>query len=334
MKTMVKAIAVIALMVLAGLGALYLPGSLSAGQKTPEPMTVGTGPAELSALVYLADDQGFFRKNGLNVTIKNYDSALSAVRGMENGEADVSVSTEYPVIAEIFALKNVSVIGCIDKYQTTYLVGLKDRGIYNRSDIAAKKIGIARGSVGEFYLGRLLIQNGISLKDVTLVDLKQSQIPKALAERDIDAAIIWSIDPDMVREQFGDNAVIWPAQGGQPTFGVLEVRNTWADGHSPATALFLQSIDDAGQYSLSHPSEARAIVQRRLNATDSHMAAAWPAHQYSLSLDQSLVLAMEDEARWMIANNLTEEKAVPDFRKYIYTKSLKEIKPGSVNIVG
>ena len=43
---------------------------------------------------------------------------------------------------------------------------------------------------------------------------------------------------------------------------------------------------------------------------------------------------MEDEARWMIANNLTEEKTVPDFRKFIDTKSLKEIKPGAVRIIG
>lgn len=43
---------------------------------------------------------------------------------------------------------------------------------------------------------------------------------------------------------------------------------------------------------------------------------------------------MEDEARRMIANNLTQEKTVPDFRRYIYTQGLEEIKPGSVSIIG
>ena len=49
------------------------------------------------------------------------------------------------------------------------------------------------------------------------------------------------------------------------------------------------------------------------------MDTVWQQNRFSLTLDQSLVLAMEDEARWMIANNLTNATAVPDFRQYIYT---------------
>jgi hypothetical protein len=43
---------------------------------------------------------------------------------------------------------------------------------------------------------------------------------------------------------------------------------------------------------------------------------------------------MEDEGRWMIANNLTAEKTIPDFRNYIYTKGLEVVKPDAVNIIG
>ena len=62
------------------------------------------------------------------------------------------------------------------------------------------------------------------------------------------------------------------------------------------------------------------------------MATIWPDHQFSLTLDQSLLIAMEDEGRWMIKNNLTTEKTMPDFRDYIYTKGLEEVKPDAVNI--
>lgn len=46
----------------------------------------------------------------------------------------------------------------------------------------------------------------------------------------------------------------------------------------------------------------------------------------------SLVTAMEDERRWMIKNNLTSAEKISDFRDYIYTKGLKEVKPESVDI--
>jgi len=47
-----------------------------------------------------------------------------------------------------------------------------------------------------------------------------------------------------------------------------------------------------------HPNETKAIIQRRLQYDDAYMATVWPENQFSLSLDQSLILAMEDEARW------------------------------------
>jgi NitT/TauT family transport system substrate-binding protein len=62
------------------------------------------------------------------------------------------------------------------------------------------------------------------------------------------------------------------------------------------------------------------------------MAEKWFSHQFSLSLDQSLVSTIEDEARWIINNNLTNQTVVPDFLKYMYVNGLNSVKPDSVNI--
>jgi hypothetical protein len=53
----------------------------------------------------------------------------------------------------------------------------------------------------------------------------------------------------------------------------------------------------------------------------------WPANYFSLSPDQSLLIAMNDEVRWAINNNLTAEKTVPDFRAHVYTEGLSGVKP-------
>ena len=72
-------------------------------------------------------------------------------------------------------------------------------------------------------------------------------------------------------------------------------------------------------------------TQKVLSGT--YTDAVWPEPQFSLSLDQSLIAAMEDEARWMIKNNLTTEKQVPNFLDYIYEDGLKAINPEAVNII-
>jgi NitT/TauT family transport system substrate-binding protein len=70
-----------------------------------------------------------------------------------------------------------------------------------------------------------------------------------------------------------------------------------------------------------------------MNFDDAYLEIIWPRYQFSLSLDQSLITAMEDEARWMIKNYLTKEKNVPNFLDCIHEDALKALKPEAVNII-
>jgi hypothetical protein len=75
------------------------------------------------------------------------------------------------------------------------------------------------------------------------------------------------------------------------------------------------------------------MIQKGLSYTDGYMASVWHNQEISLSLDQSLILAMDDEAQWLINNNLTSATALPNFLNYVYLKSLEAAKPNAVAIV-
>ncbi len=64
----------------------------------------------------------------------------------------------------------------------------------------------------------------------------------------------------------------------------------------------------------------------------SHIEEVWRENHFSLTLDYSLIIAMNDEARWMIDNHLANGKTVPDFRDYICPEGLKAVKPQAVFI--
>jgi NitT/TauT family transport system substrate-binding protein len=55
--------------------------------------------------------------------------------------------------------------------------------------------------------------------------------------------------------------------------------------------------------------------------------------QGSVLLDQVLVVAMEDQARWIIKNNLTTERETPSFVNYIYVDGLQAVKTEAVNSI-
>ena len=333
MKKNVAVISAIVALVFAGLGAWYFLNSGDNSSGAMESIIIGEPALEQSALIYIAEDQGFFDRNGLNVTLRDdYPSGVGPVSDMTLGRLDISVSAEYPVIAQVFNKKDISIIGVIDKYQNEGLIGRRDRGIENISDLLGKKIGFPKKTICEFFLGRFLNLHGISLQNITLVDLPSSQSVDAVTNGSVDAIIYYQPYVYAIEKQLGDNGVIWQAQSNQLLYGVMSCRNVWAVGHGEQINRLLKSLAEGEEYLIDHPQEAKAILQRRLNFSDAYMATVWPNHEFALSLDQSLLIAMNDEGRWMINNNLTTEKTIPYFRDYIYTKGLEEIKPESVNI--
>ncbi len=333
MRKVVAVPAAIVVIALAGLVIWYFANSSTTSSGTMESIIIGEPALEQSALIYIAEDQGFFARNGLNVTIKdNYPSGVGPVIDMTFGRLDISVSAEYPVVAQIFNKKNISIIGTIDKYQNEELIGRRDRGVENVSDLKGKKIGLPEDTICEFFLGRFLNLHGMDLQDVALIDLPVSQSIDAITSGRVDAIIYYQPYVYEIEERLGDNGIVWQAQSHQLLYGVMSCRNDWAAGHEEQINRLLKSLAQAEEYFIDHPDKAKAIVQKKLNFSDMYMATIWPDHRFSLTLDQSLLIAMNDEGRWMINNNFTGEKTIPYFIDYIYTKGLEETKPESVNI--
>ena len=297
-----------------------------------ENITIGAPPLEQNALIYIADDRRLFARNGLNIAIKDYDSGVTAINGMLKGEVDIAEAAEFPFVRAVFQKEQIWVIAVNDKFENDYVVGRKDRGIQNISDLRGKRIGVSLKTINEFYLGRFLELNGIKVQDVALVDIQPAQFVNAIAGGDVDAIIAWQPYVHRIQKEV-NGVVVWPAQSGQAVYGVLVCGRGWLTQHTNTVTRFLKALAEAEDYLVHHPDEAKAIVRKRLNYDDSYMARIWPQHRFSLSLDQTLIVAMKDEAQWMINNHLTSEKTIPDFVNYLYTDGLKAIRPEAVKII-
>jgi NitT/TauT family transport system substrate-binding protein len=300
-----------------------------------EPITVAYPPFESATLFYIAEDQHFFSRNGLNVTSRKYDTGVASLGGILNGEADIAVGiAEFPLVGRAFQKARIRIIGNIDKAEFIYLLGRKDRGIEKVSDLKGKRVGTTFGTVAHFHLGRFLNLHGMNIQDISLIDVKTpEEWVNAVVNGDIDAISTAQPYVNSIKQRLGANAVVWPAQSGQPLHGLIISSNDWITKHPELARRLLKSLAQAEEYVIRHPAEAKAIIQKRLNLDAAYIETVWSQNQFSLSLDQALIVTMEDEARWMIASKLTSEKKIPDFLNYIYEDGLKAIKPEAVNII-
>jgi ABC-type nitrate/sulfonate/bicarbonate transport system substrate-binding protein len=150
----------------------------------------------------------------------------------------------------------------------------------------------------------------------------------------VDAAITFEPHLSQTRSLLGNSTVEWQAQADQ--FGYFEAICTqpWVKENPDLVARFLKSLVQAENLNFAHQDQAIAIVANVLNESTAYVASVWPDYHYSVTLDQSFILLIQDQARWLMVNNMTRATTVPNFLNYVYADGLRTVKPESVNIIG
>jgi NitT/TauT family transport system substrate-binding protein len=315
------------------LGSLFYLDSRKTYQGEQVSLTIGTPALETNALIYVAADRGYFERNGLKVTMKEYDSGGAAVPGLTRNEIDLAIASEFVLVNHLLRQREIGTFGSIGKFENMFLIARESRAIAKVIDLKNRTIGVPLGTIAEFYLGRYLTLHGLGPADVTILNVRPDYSIDALAVGDVDAVVTWRPHLDRIMDRYGGGVIVWPIQSSQLTHWLIIGCVDWTEARREKIDRFLRSISQAEKYTSLHPEETKAVVKKRLGYNDAYITKIWGDNQFSLSLEQSLVAAMEDEARWMIKNNLTSEKQVPDFLDYLYEDGLKTVKPEAVKII-
>ncbi len=291
-----------------------------------ESATVGAEFSLVNTLLFIAQNTSYFSDNGLNVTIQPYVSGAAALDAMINGDVNIAASSEFTVVNRVIDNSDVGIMATIDRFQQINIVARKDRGIQNITDLANKTVGLTTGTSAHFFFGRFLELNGFNLSMVKIVNTQPNNMVEALTNGSLDAVITWEPYLSQIKNQMASEVVEWSAQSGQQVYCVLSTTSNWINNHNQTSTQFFKAISQAENYVQSNPADAKSIIRNHLNYTVEYIDSVWSNHQFTLSMDQSLVLIMEDEARWLIANNLTNAKSVPDFQSHIFSDTLRQAK--------
>jgi NitT/TauT family transport system substrate-binding protein len=299
------------------------------------PIDVAYSPFESITLFWVAQEQGFFRQNGLNMTLHKYDTGAAALAGVINGEVDVVVgTTEFPLAIQALNRQSIQTFASISQSNFIYLVGRADRGIAEASDLKGKTIGTTFGTISHYFLGKFLTLNNIKIGEITLVDLKTPQEwVDAVVNGSVDAVATAQPSVELAKNGLGANAVVWNIQSNQPLYAQAIASKNWLIEHPGLCVNFLKALYEAEKFVADQPSEAKAIVKQDMNFSDAYIETVWQQNQFSLSLSMPMIFAMESEARWLITNHLTRTSALPDFVDYVYKEGLTSVKPGAVDII-
>ena len=109
-------------------------------------------------------------------------------------------------------------------------------------------------------------------------------------------------------------------------------RNFIANNHE-ALKRFLRAIEIGEQFIQENQDQAIHIVSQRLGMDRGIAVSVWDDFEFHLILDQSILVSLEDEARWAIDSKLVEAAMIPNYLDYLYLDALAEVKPEAVTVI-
>src|SRR5437764_6412030 len=134
-------------------------------------MTIATGVDPVFSAYYVAQQEGLFKKHGLDVRINTGPSGSAMVAFLVNGQIESAFGSEIAGVANHNLDPNVVVVA-----QATRLVrwiAVVGRNVETLDQLKGKKVGVARGSGGEVFWLAMIDKLRLNPADYTIVNAPQ-----------------------------------------------------------------------------------------------------------------------------------------------------------------
>jgi NitT/TauT family transport system substrate-binding protein len=160
----------------------------------------GVPPAFVSVLQYTARDGGFFKKYGLDVTLREFDSGASAARAVQSGDIDVSLSPT-PVIINMISNAGVNMVAFYGMENNDFVLATTDPAIKACADVKGQGIGVdSINGARSVALHEMIAPCGLKGTDVQEIPLS-TNAGAAMVAGQLKIAVLHLDDVPVVEEQ-------------------------------------------------------------------------------------------------------------------------------------
>lgn len=230
-----------------------------------------------SAPAYVAAENGYWGKQGLNVAVKLTGSGRAVTQAVRAGDAQFGHAALSTTIASARAGGNM-LKGAVAYYNNSAyiakaggraIIGRKDRGIdaKNPKSMEGKKIAYLTGSTNDVYLRAWFRKNHLDISKSTLVSVPVENMPITIAQGLVDAIAPWEPYTAQAVRELGANAVVVSrGEEGLVTDVIGAVANEdWIKKNYDFTEKFATGIAEATAFVRKHPKETVDIATRYLD---------------------------------------------------------------------
>ena len=236
------------------LAALLPTSALFAGEQVKE---IRVDWATYSPVSILLKEHGWlekeFAKDGITIRWVQTLGSNKALEFLNAGAIDFGSTAGSAALLGRINGNPIKSVYVYSKPEWTALVTRKDSAIKSVADLKGKRVAVTRGTDPHIFLVRALQKAGLSEKDIQPVLLQHPDGATALIRGDVDA---WAgLDPMMAQSELRDGARLFYRDADANTYGILNVREEFAQQHPDLVKRVLAVYETARHYALAHPDD-------------------------------------------------------------------------------
>jgi putative hydroxymethylpyrimidine transport system substrate-binding protein len=215
------------------------------------------------APLVIAKEGGYFARHGLDVDLIAPADPSAPPRLVAAGQADIAIDYQPSLMLQVKEGLPLIRFGTLVASPLNCLIVLKDGPVKSLADLKGRKIGYSVATFQDAYLGMILKSVGLTMHDVTLVDVNFNLVT-ALLSGQVDAALDGYRNFELIQLGLeGKPGTAWyPEDHGVPPYDELIYVASQKLRDDPRLPRFLAAVAEATAFLVAHPDEAEAMFMK------------------------------------------------------------------------
>lgn len=296
----------------------------SGGRGPQGVFTIGIQDNPASSLLIIAREEKFYAAQGVHVQLLPYPSGKLALGELLNYKIDLAMSSDIPILVSAFKNPDFSIVATLNELPSrAQVVVHKGRGITKPQDLVGKRIATQENSAVDYYTYLFLQHYNIPLDSVQLVYMPATKLVLAMRSGFIDAFVMRSPYTQEAAQYMPGQILYFNAPTPYQVHYNLVATNSEISKNSAKIINVLVALRMAAAFEKAYPVKAQQDVIRFLGTQRrDEVISQWPYYKFAVSLDDTLLTSLQQQAQWVIKTGKADAALKPDLAKLVNPKLL------------
>jgi len=207
--------------------------------------------------LFVARERGYFDQAGLEVELIAPADPNNPPKFVAAGKADIAISYQPQLHVQVAQGLPLVRIGTLVSTPLNSLVVLADGPVHSLADLKGRKVGFSVGGFEDALLKAMLVGQGLTLADVTLINVNFSLSPALIAGQ-VDAVIgaFRNFELNQMDIEGRPGRAFFVEEHGVPAYDELIFVAHKNALDRPALASFVSAIERAAHFMVNHPEQS------------------------------------------------------------------------------